>query len=131
MTVLVSYIPTPEGWAALKLGTEQALQRHTAIVIVNIALDENYSDLTFADEKDLDGVRMTLNHVGLTNTICQVTSETDVSEAILKAADEHHADLIVVGLRSRSPLAMAILGSNAQRIILGAHCPVLSVRPSP
>jgi nucleotide-binding universal stress UspA family protein len=131
MTVLVSYVPTPEGWAALKLGTEQAVLRHCPIVILNVAVDGNYADPTFADEKDLDGVRAALEEAGVRNTLCQVTDATDVAETVLRSAEDRQVDLIVVGLRRRSPVGKALLGSNAQRIILGAHCPVLSVRPSP
>ena len=130
MTVLVSYIPTPEGWAALKLGTEQAVLRKAPIVILNVAVSGDFADPTFADDKDLDGVRAALDKAGVASTMCRMTNATDVSDAVLQAADEHDADLIVVGLRSRSPVAKAILGSNAQRIILGALCPVLSVRPT-
>ena len=50
---------------------------------------------------------------------------------MLRVADERSVDLIVVGLRRRSPVRMALLGSNAQHIILSAQCPVLSIRPSP
>jgi nucleotide-binding universal stress UspA family protein len=129
MAVLVSYIPTPEGWAALSLGTKEAALRHSAIVIVNVAVAENCAAPTFADEKDLDGVRSALEKAGLSHTLCQVSDATDIAETVLKTADDHGATLIVVGLRRRSPVGKALLGSTAQRIILGAHCPVLSIRP--
>lgn len=40
------------------------------------------------------------------------------------------ADLIIIGLRRRSPLGKVLLGSNAQDILLDAPCPVLAVKPS-
>ena len=44
--------------------------------------------------------------------------------------DPADAELVVVGLQRRSPVGKALLGSNAQRIILGASCAVLAVRAS-
>ena len=50
------------------------------------------------------------------------------SDAVLGVAEEVGAELLVVGIRRRSPVGKALLGSNAQRIILNAACPVLTVR---
>jgi len=43
-------------------------------------------------------------------------------------ANETDADLIVIGLRRRTPVGKLILGSNAQRILLDAPCAVLAVK---
>jgi len=34
-----------------------------------------------------------------------------------------------VGIRPRSPVGKAVIGSVAQRIVLDAPCPVLAVKP--
>jgi nucleotide-binding universal stress UspA family protein len=130
MSVLISYIPTPEGWAALELGTREAALRATSVVIVNVAVGNDFADITYADEKDLDGVRNSLAAATVGYEMVQLEGVADVADAVLTAAAARDVDLIVVGLRRRSPVGKALLGSNAQRIILSAECPVLSVRPA-
>lgn len=49
-------------------------------------------------------------------------------QAILDAAQEHHADLIVMGTHGRGPLARLLLGSVAERVVRAAACPVLTTR---
>jgi nucleotide-binding universal stress UspA family protein len=53
----------------------------------------------------------------------------DIADAVLDAARESRATLVVVGVRRRSPVGKMLLGSVAQRVILDADCPVLAVKP--
>ena len=45
-----------------------------------------------------------------------------------RIAEEHGVDLIVIGIRHRSPVGKLLLGSTARRILLEANCPVLAVK---
>jgi nucleotide-binding universal stress UspA family protein len=49
---------------------------------------------------------------------------------IAQQAAETNADLIVMGTHGRTGLAHVLLGSNAERVIQQAPCPVLTVRKS-
>ncbi|SFJ37143.1 Universal stress protein family protein [Nocardioides psychrotolerans] len=53
----------------------------------------------------------------------------DVAEAVLSAAREVDATLVVLGIRHRSPVGKLLMGSVAQRVLLDAECPVLAVKP--
>lgn len=50
------------------------------------------------------------------------------SDEIVKAADDEHADMIVMGTHGRSGLNRLLLGSVADRVIRLASCPVVTVR---
>jgi len=48
-------------------------------------------------------------------------------DEIVRRARDTHADLIVMGTHGRSGLAHALLGSNVDRVVQHAPCPVLIV----
>ena len=48
---------------------------------------------------------------------------------ILRVAAEERADLLVVGAQGHGVIEHMLSGSNAQHVIRGATCPVLTVRP--
>lgn len=49
-------------------------------------------------------------------------------QAILEVAAERGADLIVMGTHGRGPIKRFLLGSQADRVVRGAACPVMTVR---
>ncbi len=51
------------------------------------------------------------------------------SQAILLAAEEKEADLIVLGTRGLTGVKHLVLGSTAERVVQHANCPVLTVHP--
>jgi len=54
--------------------------------------------------------------------------EEDRGQHLLAFAHEHKVDEIIVGVKNRSKLGKALLGSVAQFLVLNAECPVVTVR---
>jgi nucleotide-binding universal stress UspA family protein len=52
----------------------------------------------------------------------------DPAEAIIEVAETRQCDLIVMGTRGRGRLSSLLLGSQTQKVISLAHCPVLAVK---
>jgi nucleotide-binding universal stress UspA family protein len=55
--------------------------------------------------------------------------EGDPVDMILRAAEETHSDVIVMGTHGRMALTRLLLGSVAESVIRKAPCPVLTAKP--
>ncbi len=128
MTIVVGYVPTPEGEAALTAAISEARLREEPLHVVNTSRGDSYVDPRYASADALDAVRARLAESGLVFEIEQQVSRHDASDELVAIADRVHASLLVIGLRRRSATGKLITGSQAQRILLDAHCPVLAVK---
>ena len=128
--IVVGYVPKPEGQAALRLAAEEAKRRGASMVVVNSHRGGREFDRDDAVESEaqLEEVRNQLKDAGVEHEIRQLVRGMDPAEDLINVAGEVSADFIVIGLRRRSPVGKLILGSNAQRILLDAPCPVLAVK---
>jgi len=128
MPIVVGYVPTPEGRAALDRAVEEARLRGLRLVVVNASRGDALVDTRYASTRDWDGVLELLAASGIEHeTVRQVTA-TDPADQLLQVAYETNAELIVIGLRPRTPVGKFIMGSAAQTILLSAECPVLAVK---
>ena len=130
MAIVVGYVPRAEGRAALRRAAEEARLRSTRLVVVNSARGgAAYDDEDNIDhERELAEVRAQLDREGIENEVRQLVRGHDPAEDLIAVAGETGADFIVIGLRRRTPVGKLILGSNAQRVLLDAPCPVLAVK---
>ena len=127
-TVVLGYVPKPEGEAALDASISEARLREADLVVVN-AHRAHHGDAGASDSKaELDDVRARVEAAGVVVDVRHPETGLEASEDLLAIAEEVGAELIVIGLRRRTPVGKLILGSNAQRILLDAHCPVLAVK---
>ncbi len=128
--IVVGYVPKPEGHAALRLAAEEAQRRSASLVVVNSHRGgrEFEAEEAVRSEQQLDEVHHELDEAGVQHEVRQLVRGMDPAEDLIKVAEEESAELIVIGLRRRTPVGKLILGSNAQRILLDASCPVLAVK---
>ena len=130
MTIVVGYVPTPEGEAALTAAISESRLREEPLHVVNTSRGDSLVDSRFASDAALAAVRARLEESGVVHEIDQHVGTSEASDELVDIADRVRASLIVIGLRRRSPTGKLITGSQAQRILLDANCPVLAVKAS-
>jgi nucleotide-binding universal stress UspA family protein len=130
VTIVVGFVPTKEGRAALSRAVEEARLRQSKLVVINSNRGgRDYDDDTSQTaEAELQRVTDELRGDGLELEVRQLVRGNEPAEDLIAVANDTDADLIVVGLRRRTPVGKLILGSNAQRILLDAPCAVLAVK---
>ncbi len=126
--VVVGYVPSAEGRAALRAGAAEARLRGGRLVVVNTTRGDALVDDRFLAGDALSDLRTELDGLDVETELRQPQTWDDVAEDLDAVADEVGADLIVIGLRRRSPVGKLILGSAASRILLTAHHAVLAVK---
>ena len=130
MTIVVGYLATREGRAALDAALDESRLRDEDLVLVVSQRGDEQAAVAEELAAALSGVHAEL--IGL-----QVEHEVrtlrggDVADDILGVAQDVDASLVVIGLRRRSHVGKLILGANAQRVLFDAPCPVLTVKPGP
>ncbi len=114
MSVCVAVTDNHEGQAALEAAGQEAVTLGVDLVAVNLT----------AAELDTSAVAP-----GLPVEVVVPTGAADEVEQVLQVIEDRpEVTRLVVGVRRRSPIGKAILGSIAQRLILEARVPVLAVR---
>lgn len=130
MTVVVGYLATAEGREGLSSAVAEARRRGTdLVVVVSEKARPPAAEVLEQREADFVAVRANAATSEVPIEIRVLDERHDVSEDLIAVAEEVSADVIVIGLRRRSPVGKLILGSNAQRILLESPCPVLAVKP--
>ena len=128
MTVVVGYTPTPLGRQVLEAAIEEAALRNAELIVVNSATGASYADKGLAPQDELEQAVADAQAKGVSARVQQVTDALAPAQTLLDEADRANADLIVIGLRSRSRTGKFLMGSTAQTVLLGAPCNVLAVR---
>ena len=114
--IVVGYSSRPEGRAALGRALSEAALRGAGLIVLHSADD------------DLDELTADLEQAGVPYALKAPGEGSDPADDLIEVAEDAGAAFIVIGLRRRSPVGKLLLGSNAQRVLLDASCPVLAVK---
>ena len=128
MTVVVGYVPSAEGQAALDTALEEAGRRGESLHLVNVGNSDASRDPKFLDEGERVRLADRLLFAGAAFEIEQLVRGRDAADELVEAAARVRASVLVIGMRRRSPTGKLLFGSQAQQVLLDADCPVLAVK---
>ena len=137
MNVMVGVTARPEGQVALERAiAEVELHGGTLVVVRTVGelLGESpaqvraWTDAVEKAREDGDALVERLSTRGIEASYRVEPTTSSPAETLLSVAAEIAADLIVIGVRRRSPVGKLVLGSVSQEVLLGAECPVLAVK---
>ena len=146
MKIMLIYRPTPEGEAALAAARQEARARDGRILAVRHvrgSVEQPVPALPTQGQPsrdpqsaqdvdklrgDMEALQDGLTADGISAEAVLLTEGSDPAEAFLEFARSEEVDLIVIGVRRRSPVSKLVMGSVAQDVVLRADCPVLTVK---
>jgi nucleotide-binding universal stress UspA family protein len=135
MTIVVGYRTDEFGEVALEHAIARARAASTSLMVVNVAkrgVDSQELDTSkgFVRGHELEQLRFRLvEALGGANMEIRQPVGPDTAEEILGVVAAEDADLLVIGLRPRSPVGKFLMGSTAQTLLIDSQAPVLAVKP--
>lgn len=132
MLIVVGYLDSPEGEAALTSAIAEARLRDAKLLVLHSERGgpRQPEKEAIASREAIERVERRLDEEGLDYETREYVLGRAPAEDVVDVATEEGAGLIVIGLRSRSMVGKLLMGSNAQEILMSAPCPVLCVPPA-
>ncbi|GER23296.1 universal stress protein [Zafaria cholistanensis] len=128
MTVMLGFVPSPEGRAAARFAIEEAVRRRTTLTVVNASRGQAPAEATMASHEELKVLQQMAKNAGIPVTTLQPAHGGSPAEQLLSAVESHSAEVLVIGLRRRSQVGKLILGSTALTLLSHAPCPVSAIK---
>jgi nucleotide-binding universal stress UspA family protein len=129
VTVLVGFVPTPEGEAAFAAALDEAKRRGEPLLVLNSPRGGAPVSADVAPDATVQEMTARAQASGVEVEVRQTPHSGDAADEVLRVAQDAAASVIVIGMRKRSPVGKLLMGSSAQRILLDADRPVLAVKP--
>jgi nucleotide-binding universal stress UspA family protein len=130
MNIVTGFRPSSEGRAAVDRAIEEARLRGGTVLVVHSMHGGERDELEklMNYRKRFEELKTDLEASGVAYELIEYARGNSPAEDLLAVARERDAELIVIGVRRRSPVGKLVLGSNAQDVLLEADCPVLAVK---
>ena len=130
MTIIVAYVPRPEGQAALDKGIEIATRRNERLVVVNAGPggSQSQEDSSVMNGYEAERVEANLASLPIEVEFKQFVRGKSAVEEIEDLVEQLQPSLLIIGLRKRSAVGKLLLGSVAQDILMSVPGPVLAVK---
>lgn len=128
--IVVGFIDTPEGNAAIDRAIDEAKLREAKLVVVHSMVGGTHEagDDYIASAEAIEAVHDKLHASGLEHCTHEFVRGNRPAEDLVQAVNDHAGEMIVIGIRRRSTTGKVLLGSNALEILHDSPVPVLCVK---
>lgn len=129
MDIVVGYVDSPEGEAAVDRAIDEARLRVAKVVVVHskVGGDEDAAGYV-RSAAALERVHTRLHEADVDHCTHEYVRGMSPAEDLISTVADHDAELIVIGIRTRTATGKLLLGSNALDILHDATVPVLCVK---
>jgi len=130
MKILVGFDNSKASKAALMLAMKHAKAFASQILLATSLHGGSASDLvqTQTAEVNLNQAKEVFIQKGIPCESHVLVRGLTPGEDLVDFAKETDSDEIIIGVKKRSRAGKLLFGSNAQIVILNAHCPVVTVK---
>lgn len=138
MSIVIGYTNRPESKAALAIARTEALLRETPLHVIHVlhapsmpsaSRARTWEDLEREARGNASDLQAQLEADGLTVEVeVRIATTESPPEIFLEMIEKLKPMMFVIGIRSRSRVGKALLGSTAADVLLQAPCPVLAVK---
>ena len=129
MKILVGYDGSPAALTAVNLSVKYAKAFNARILLVTSLVGgtmDNGNEIHHAEE-EFETIKELFAKENIPCTTDMLISGLSAGDDILRYAEENQVDHIILGIKKKSRTGKLLFGSNAQYVILNAHCPVITV----
>ena len=125
--ILLAYVPSATSEAAFDFAVEEAERRDASLlVLASERAPDPRKARCVTDQRPL---QERLEETGLGFELRTVPKRDDPADDILDAVEHDDVDLVVLGIRKRTPIGKILLGSTSQRVAIESPVPVVMVKP--